>query len=214
MTSKKGLLIFGFGGHARSVADVALAVGYQELLFVDENAKDGENFLGYSVQRKYQDDLPDGWVCMPGAGNNKCRQSQIEYAHKLGWTIATLIAPSASISTSASISVGSFVAHHSHVGPLAEIGVGCIVNTSAVIEHECIIGDFSHISVHSTVAGRSKIGRFAFIGAGATVIDGLTLGDDITVGAGGVVITSIKESGTYIGVPARMMPPKIAKIIP
>ena len=45
------LALLGFGGHARSVADVALTAGFDRLLFVDENVQRGESFLGFPVQR-------------------------------------------------------------------------------------------------------------------------------------------------------------------
>ena len=32
----RGLVVLGFGGHARSVADIALTPGIEELIFVDD----------------------------------------------------------------------------------------------------------------------------------------------------------------------------------
>lgn len=205
MIACNGLLILGFGGHARSVADVALAIGYKSIIFLDENARDNENFLGYPVQREFQKPLPADWQCIPAAGDNKLRQLQVEHANTMNWNLATLIAPTATIGAGALISVGSFVAHHSHVGPMAKVGVGCIVNSGAIVEHECYVGDFSHVSVNATIAGRTRIGRFVFIGAGAVVIDSLSVADNVIVGAGGIVVTSLEYSGTYVGMPVRQL---------
>jgi UDP-N-acetylbacillosamine N-acetyltransferase len=44
MSPDTGLLILGFGGHARSVADVAIASGITQLCFIDANAKPNESF--------------------------------------------------------------------------------------------------------------------------------------------------------------------------
>jgi len=200
--SEKGLLILGFGGHARSVADVALSVGFNSLLFIDENAREAETFLGFNVQRKFSGILPEGWLCMPAIGDNRQRHDQVEYARESGWPLATLISNSATIGVGADISQGCFIGHHAHVGPMAKLGVGCIINTSAVIEHESKIGDFVHISVNAVVAGRSAIGDYSFIGAGATVIDGINICNNVTIGAGSVVIRSIDCSGVYVGSPA------------
>lgn len=205
MRPRRGLVILGFGGHARSVADVALAIGYEALLFIDENAREGENFLGHPVQRAWPAQLPDGWTCMPAAGDNRKRQAQLAAIQEAGWPPATLIAPSATLGAGAAVSPGSFIAHHAHVGPMARIGIGAIVNTGAVVEHESVVGDYTHVSVNTTVAGRSRVGRLVFVGAGATVIDGIAVGDEITIGAGGVVTASISEAGTYVGVPARKL---------
>lgn len=205
MQAPKGLLILGFGGHARSVADVALAAGFSSLLFVDPKAHEGEHFLGHPVQCSFSGVLPQGWSCLPAAGDNRLRRVQIAAIKAAGWELATLIAPTATIGAGATVAPGCLVAHHAHVGPAASIGVGTIINTAGVIEHECCIGDYVHVSVNSTVAGRSRLGDSVFLGTGATVIDNITVGANITIGAGGVVVRSINEPGTYIGVPARMV---------
>lgn len=205
MNNYKGLLILGFGGHARSVADVALAAGIAEILFVDPNARKGEDFLGHAVVSEYARNLPEGWACMPAAGDNLRRQRQVRDASERGWAIATLIAPDASIGAGAMLAEGTLVARHAHVGPLARIGKGVIINTGAAVEHDCVVGDFVHVSVNATLAGRSRLNDFVFLGAGGTVIDGVEVGRNITIGAGGVVIESLEVPGTYVGVPARLL---------
>lgn len=203
MNPTRGLLIYGFGGHARSVADVALAAGTAELRFVDANAQEGESFLGFPVIRQWDGPLPEGWQAFSAAGGNALRQQQCEHIKALGWPLATLIAPSAIVGVGSRIEAGCLIAHQAHVGPMATIGTGCIINTCAVVEHECLIGDFTHVSVNATVAGRSRIGRFGMVGAGATIIDGVEIADHVTIGAGAVVIRSLRQPGVYVGIPVR-----------
>ncbi len=204
MNEKKlGLLILGFGGHARSVADIALSAGIKNLIFVDANARDGENFLGSPVVKNWDEAIPSGWEVFPAAGNNQVRRLQCEEACQRGWPIATLIASTASIGIGSFIGQGVLIAHQAHIGPMSKIGDGAIINTGAVIEHESEIGDFSHVSVNSTVAGRCKVGENVFLGAGSTVIDGINIVDNVMLGAGGCVISSILQQGTYIGLPAK-----------
>jgi UDP-N-acetylbacillosamine N-acetyltransferase len=202
---KEGLLILGFGGHARSVAGVALDAGVRSLRFVDRNARDGETFLGFPVEKQYSGPLPAGWSALAASGDNHQRQQQIQDILDAGWTLETLISPCATISVGSTIAPGCFIAHHAHIGPMATIGQGCIINTGAVVEHDCTVGDYTHVSVNSTVAGRSKLGDFVFLGTGATVIDSVTIGDEITIGAGGVVIRALSQPGTYVGVPVRSL---------
>lgn len=203
MSTICGLLVFGFGGHARSVADIALAAGVADFCFVDNNAREGESFLGYPVAKQWNGDLPEGWQAFSAAGDSLRRQQQCEHIKSLGWPLATLIAPSAIIGVGSKIAEGALIAHQAHVGPMATVSVGCIVNTCAVVEHECSIGEFSHVSVNATIAGRSKVGRFVMIGAGATIIDGIEIADNVTVGAGSVVHRSLCQAGVYVGVPVR-----------
>lgn len=198
----KGLVVFGFGGHARSVADIALSAGYASLMFIDANARENENFLGHPVLRHLPPTFPAGWSCIAASGDNLVRSRQIKSIQESGWPLATLIAPTASVGAGASIGPGTVVAHHAHVGPLAKVGTGVIVNTGAIVEHDCVVGDFVHVSVNATAAGRVRLGDFVFLGAGATVIDGSSVGKEITVGAGAVVTRPLEIPGTYVGVPA------------
>jgi sugar O-acyltransferase (sialic acid O-acetyltransferase NeuD family) len=195
------ILILGFGGHARAVADIALSCGFTSLLFYDANARIGENFLGHEVVGKLPDDI--NWPCIPASGDADTRKCQLEEAIQRGWRVATLVSPHASVGPGSSIGAGTVVGHHAHVGPMARIGTGCIINTGAIVEHESVVGDFTHISLNSAIAGRSFVGRNVFIGAGATVADKVAICDGVTIGAGAVVVSSISVLGTYVGVPAK-----------
>jgi sugar O-acyltransferase (sialic acid O-acetyltransferase NeuD family) len=211
MHSREGLVILGCGGHARSVADVALAAGYRRLLFIDDNAQIAETLLGHPVQRVLPRVLPAGWEWIAAAGDNRQRQRQAAEAEESGWPgseRANLVSPTATIGAGAGIGAGCFIGHHAHVGPLARLGTGVIVNTGALVEHDSVAGDYTHVSVNATVAGHSRVGARCFIGAGAIVIDAISIGDDITLGAGAVAIVSLEAGGTYVGIPARILPAK------
>lgn len=199
----RGMLVLGFGGHARSVADVATDCGIAELLFVDDKAREGESFAGFRVLREWPDTLPQGWSALPASGNAALRRSSARLATERGFPLMTLVSRNAYVARGALIGRGSFVAHGAHIGPCVRIGEGCIINTHAVVEHECVVGDFTHVSVNSTVAGRCNVGTDTFLGAGSTIIDGVRVADHIVVGAGAVVAEDLLQAGTYVGVPAR-----------
>lgn len=205
MITLTGMLILGFGGHARSVADVALASGVTQLCFVDANARPGESFCSFPVKSSLDFELPEDWAVFPAAGDNKKRMEQCEWILQQGLRLATLISPCATIGVGAHISEGTFIGHHAHVGPMASVGRGCIVNTGAIIEHECVVGAYSHISVGAVVAGTTRIGDRCFLGAGSTVIDGLRVTDDVMLGAGACANRNLDKAGTYVGVPAKFL---------
>ncbi len=198
-----GLLIYGFGGHARSVADVALTAGIRNFVFVDSDARDGEMFLDFAVQREFRESLPAGWQCFAAAGDNWKRQLQVDFIAARGWPLATIVSPTATVGAGSAIAEGCFLAHHSHVGPLATIGRGCILNTGCMVEHDCRVGDYTHVSVNSAVAGGCTIGKLVLLGAGSIVRDNCTVADGVICGAGTVVTRSLDAGGTYVGAPAR-----------
>ncbi|MCE1191513.1 MAG: NeuD/PglB/VioB family sugar acetyltransferase [Acidovorax sp.] len=197
------LIIFGFGGHARSVGNVALSQGFRHLIFVENTARSGENFLGHRVVPSLEE-VDASWVFAHAAsGDGLKRKAQCEQIVDSGLILLAVVSPSSSIGVGSVIGEGSFVGDMCHIGPMAQIGTGCILNTGCVVEHECIVGDFTHVSVNSTVAGRSRVGRLSMLGAGSVVIDGVSISDRITVGAGSVVTRDIVEPGTYVGAPVK-----------
>jgi UDP-N-acetylbacillosamine N-acetyltransferase len=195
-----GLVLLGCGGHARSAADIALAAGIGDLLFVDGQARPGERILGFPAVRAL-DALPDGWRWLPALGDNTVRERQLH-----AWpqsALHTLVAPGAHVGNEVALGPGVLIGHFCHVGPRARVGDGTIVNNGAIVEHDCRIGRCCHVSVHATLAGGATLGDRVFIGAGATVIDAVTIGNDVVVGAGATVVDDLATPGTYAGTPAR-----------
>ncbi len=196
-----GLLILGFGGHARSVADIALCSGMPCLRFYDVNARIGEQFNGFPAIAILPKVLPDGWAFLPAAGDNDARQQQ------LGWLaadrLATLISPRAYIGVMASVGLGRWL----RMRRISARPSRSAAAPSSTPVPSSITKALSEIAAMSrsgaTVAGRCRIGRRVMIGAGATVRDGLCIGDDIIIGAGAVVVSDLLQPGVYVGVPAR-----------
>ena len=80
--------------------------------------------------------------------------------------------------------------------------MGCIVNTSSSIDHDCVVGNYCHIAVGAHLAGTVNVGNGTWIGAGAIVSNNVNICGGCMIGAGAVVIKNIDEAGIYIGVPA------------
>lgn len=49
--------------------------------------------------------------------------------------------------------------------PMVVLGKGVICNTGAIIEHECIIGEYAHIAPGAVLTGNVQIGAHTFVGA-------------------------------------------------
>lgn len=196
------MYVFGFGGHARSVGDIAIAVGFTRLIFVDAAVREGESFGQFPAIATLPDELGEGWVGFPAVGDGNRRRMLYDSVSLLQ---PALIAPTASVGQFAEVADAVLIAQQAHVGPLVRLECGVIVNSGAVVDHETRVGAFSHIAVNATVAGRCDIGEGVFIGAGATVIDGIRIVDGVTVGAGATVIGDLVEPGVYVGTPARLV---------
>ena len=54
------LYVLGIGGHARSVADAAVAAGFPDILLVDAAARPGETFAGFPSLTRLPEPLEPG----------------------------------------------------------------------------------------------------------------------------------------------------------
>jgi UDP-perosamine 4-acetyltransferase len=103
---------------------------------------------------------------------------------------------------------GSVVLARASIGPNANIGINCIINTAAIVEHDVVVGRSVHVGPGAILLGDVTVGDEAFIGAGAVVLPGVKVGKCATVGAGAVVTRDVKEGDTVVGVPAWPVRPR------
>ena len=80
-----------------------------------------------------------------------------------------------------------------------------IINTGAIIEHDCSIGDFSHIAPGAVLAGNVSIGSGCMIGANSVIKQGVKVGDNVIIGAGAVVLKDVNAETTFVGNPAKQI---------
>lgn len=200
----KNVIIVGAGGHAKVVADIVLKSGDRIVGFLDENHPCG-SFIGYPKLGKNADytKFPDCYFII-AVGNASVREHLSSMMNNVKWY--TAIHPNAIISKiDTSIGEGSVIMANAAVNSGAHIGKHCIINTGSVVEHDNNIGDFVHISVGAKVAGSVTVGAKTWIGVGASIRNNIAVCDNCMIGAGAVVVKDIKESGTYVGVPAKMI---------
>lgn len=199
------LIIHGCGGHARSVA-ANLQELFENMIFADPFARPGEVILGCQVVKDFRQ-IKDYQSCLHHVALGDLRHKKELFAEleAMGLRLPALAARSAEIHDSAELGAGVFVGAGAYIGPLARVGKNSIINTHALVEHDSKVGDHTHISVNSTVAGYCCIGSMVMLGAGAVVIDKTSVADNCTVGAGGVVCRDLTEPGTYVGVPVRQL---------
>lgn len=199
MERYKELVIFGCGGHSRSVADIILASQpLVSLSFVDPYARENETIYGFPVIKEFV--IGDSPVFI-AIGDNAGRKEKIEELGDVN--LISVISEKAHVGYKAIISAGCFVGNYCHIGPEAVIGKNTIINNAAVVEHEVKIGSHCHIGPNVTISGRCKIGDMVFVGVGSTVKDYVSICSNVIIGAGATVVKNISEPGTYVGCPVR-----------
>jgi len=196
------LIIIGAGGHGKVIADIALKNGYEDIVFLDNDSSIGE-CAGFSVLGP--DTLAaelEGEVFV-AVGNPSIRQKLMD--RNAGRVFPVLVHPSAVIAEDVKLGEGTAVMGGVVINPDSKVGRGCIINTSSSVDHDCVIGDFVHVAVGAHLCGTVTVGKGTWIGAGATISNNVSICSNCIIGAGAIVVNDINESGTYVGVPAKLV---------
>ncbi|WP_392538280.1 acetyltransferase [Legionella sp. 227] len=203
----KSLAILGAGGHAKVVADAALCSGWQNISFFDDRWPHIETVGRLKISGNTQSILSQASEfngVIIAIGDNAVRLEKMTLFLNENIPIATIIHPSAIISSSAQIAEGSVIFARAVLNPDCIIGAGTIINSGAIIEHDCRIGLSVHISPGVNLAGNVQVGNLSWIGIGACVRQGIKIGSEVMVGAGSVVVNDLPNHCTAFGVPAKI----------
>jgi UDP-perosamine 4-acetyltransferase len=82
------------------------------------------------------------------------------------------------------------------------VGDNVLVNTGAVVEHDCRIDSHVHIAPGVTLGGGVSVASGCHVELGASVIQSVRLGVDSIVAAGAVVVEDVADGVMVAGVPA------------
>lgn len=201
------MLVLGTRTFAEEVADLVSDVpGLRVAAFVENLDRDHPATLN---------DLPVLWIddvveLAPShvavcALSTTHRHRFVEQAAALGVRFATVVHPTARVSSRSDVGEGSIVSAGVVVGSHTRIGRHVILNRGALVGHHTEIGDFVSIQPGANVAGACRIGEGTYVGMGALVLDRVSVGSRSLVGAGALVTKDVADNVEVRGVPARVV---------
>lgn len=166
----KNLLIVGAGIYGIVAKEIAQSMGFDEIAFVDDNAKtapDGTPVIGTaadieSLSLKFQN-------AVVAIGNPKIRLELIENIERhSACRIATLISPRACVSPSAQIGKGCIIEPLTVIHTKCVVGDGCLVCAGAVVNHASILEEGVQVDCNATVSGYMKVPKNTKVNCGDT----------------------------------------------
>lgn len=195
------LIIYGAGGHGVSVLELVRSSGAGEVVgFLDDEQPPGEMIEGVPVLggREVLTELAGRGLrqainAVGGIGDVTSRVSIFELLKSADLNCPFVSHPTAFIEASAGLADGVQVFPHAYVGSRAEIEFGTIVNTSAVVSHDCRLGRVTNISPGAMLAGGVLVGDQVLIGMGVTVNLHVRIGSRARIGNSAVVKDDVPE---------------------
>ena len=203
--SNRKVVLLGYSGHGFVVAEALLLQGFELIGYADSSKREKNPyripFLG--DERRVDFDWSSQALYALGVGNNEIREGLAKRVRSNRGRLVSVIHPEASISKDLQLGNGSFIARNAAVNPLVKVGSNVILNTSCVIDHECIIEDNVHIAPGAVLAGNVKVGKGAFVGANCVVKEGVIIGERSVIGAGSVIISDVDAATIVVGNPGK-----------
>jgi len=207
-------IVLGGGGHACVLIDCLQASGHVQLYGVldRDRSRWGQKLLDIPILGDVEllkEIVAKGVnrfiVGVGGIGDNRPRQRLFELGLSYHLEPLTVIHPTAICSRWANLGQGSQLLPGSIINARAELGLNVIVNSGAIVEHDCLIESHAHIATGARLASMVRVGNGAHVGAGATVRQCITIGARAIVGAGAVVVKDVPPDTVVAGVPACLL---------
>lgn len=201
------LLIVGAGGHAAVVAEAAELSGQWQCVSLLDDRYPGLDSLdqwpvlgNIDSAGSFRDRCSHAIVAI---GDNQARLKLLDSMAALGYALANVVHPRATLSPRASLHGGCVLLAGSVVNARTSIGRGCIVNTGATVDHDCVLAHGVHVAPGANIAATVSLGAASWIGVGASIRENICVGENAIVGAGAAVVGNVNSHATVIGVPAR-----------
>lgn len=204
------VIILGGGGHARMLADTLRQMsraihGYSSICDEGELIP-GVPYLGNDEVILGQPTGEVGLVNGVGSiGDNWLRRRLFEDFRRKGFCFLEVVHAAAILSPQAALGQGCQLMPGAIVNAGSELAENVIINSRALVEHDCQVGGHTHIASGALLCGGCRVGESAHVGAGAVVIQSLSIGHGAVIGAGAVVTKDVEPMTLVTGVPARFV---------
>jgi UDP-3-O-[3-hydroxymyristoyl] glucosamine N-acyltransferase len=80
-----------------------------------------------------------------------------------------------------------------------------VLNRANQIGHDCVIGSYFSAMPGAIVSGNVRIHDCVYMGTNSTIKEKLSVHSLATIGSNAAVVKHIEDTGTYVGVPAKII---------
>jgi len=118
---------------------------------------------------------------------------------------ATIIHPTAVISSFAELGHGVCIQPFVSVGPNVKIGNHVQIFAQSLVGHNATLDDYSYVANNACIGASVHLHEGAYLGTNATTLENINLGMWSLVGIGSVVLKDVPEYAKVVGNPARII---------
>ncbi|OLQ86150.1 shikimate dehydrogenase [Vibrio panuliri] len=199
------IVLIGGGGHASVLADILMCQGKKIVAVIapdeiSERSIFAQLLRGGAVHYRQDSDIkqfaPTSVYLVNGLGmmpKSKIRKNLTKQFLSQGYEFAQVICDSAKISSFSRLDEGVQVLGGAIIHAESIIGAHSIINSGALIEHDCNVGEYNHIAPRAILCGKVVTSESVFVGAGATIIQNVNISRNAVVGAGVTITRTVLQ---------------------
>ena len=157
------LLILGAGTHGRDVKEIAESLHiFRKIRFLDDEVTDTDVIGRCDEAYRFRSEFPCAFIAI---GDNAVREKYAQILKENHFLIPSLVAPSAFISSNATIGEGTIIMPQTNLGAV-DVKDFCIVAAGSVIGSGVEIGDYSRVDSGAIVLKGSMVPNGSWIRSG------------------------------------------------
>ncbi|MBN2563464.1 MAG: NeuD/PglB/VioB family sugar acetyltransferase [Phycisphaerae bacterium] len=195
------VVVVGAGGHAGMCLDVLRSSGSWEVAgFLDPARPVGEQLWGLPIlggdeylRICVRESISSAVNAVGSVTDPGHRAEVFERIREAGLRTPNLVHETAAIEPSSEWGTGNQVFALAAVGSHARIADNCIINTGAIVSHDCEIENHVHVAPGAVLGGGVQVGEGALIGMGATVFLGVRIGRNVVIANGAHVFSDVPD---------------------
>src|SRR4051794_7183438 len=206
-SNARELYIMGAGWFSVEVAGWARESGWEVggLVELIDGARVGGEIDSYPIVDAGS--LPPGSAAIAAGGRSVDRRDAWAVAERHGFAPATVVHPTAHVSSSATIGPGAIIAPLAVVSARTTVGDHCLLSRGTLTGHHTTLEPFVRLLPGANVAGHVRLGEGVTVGMSAAIVDDVEVGPGAIVAAGAVVLRDVAADARVQGVPARLFQP-------
>jgi sugar O-acyltransferase (sialic acid O-acetyltransferase NeuD family) len=210
------LFIYCAGGIGRETYDIVFTADtrksiWSEISYIDDNMDAGKagGVRQFNYEQFKKCSSPAECQVVIAHGEPRIRKMLADKVRGDGYTLGSVVDPTARISPSARLGEGIIVFPYAYISSCAVIGDNVLISLGSGVGHDSVIGDSAVVSTLVSISGNCSIGSGCYIGTTACVKERVSIGENTIIGMGSCVFRDVGSGMIAVGNPARESRPNI-----
>jgi sugar O-acyltransferase (sialic acid O-acetyltransferase NeuD family) len=129
---------------------------------------------------------------------NRSRESMFHRLKEMDYTIETYVHPDAKVYTEHQLGEGCVILPSAVIEPHVRLGANSMIWANVTLAHHSSVAENCWIASGAVISGQAQVERNTFIGVNATIVNKVVVGEYCFIGAGALITKNTKVSSVHL----------------